>query len=133
MHTGPPITIYNRVFSQFLEDFRNTNTQIPPNILEWTIEVISAATDRYAVKDDRMAKMREVLSEKLGTISVISYGKGCKCDGVITTKASIYDAYIAFFEGKNEIGSGDADPSIQGAIYYRDYWSQSSVCLILIP
>jgi hypothetical protein len=45
-HTGPPITIYDRSFSFFLENFKNVDLTIPPEIMEWVIEVISAATDR---------------------------------------------------------------------------------------
>jgi hypothetical protein len=54
------------------------------------------------------------------------------CDGVITAEINEKSfAYIGFIEGKNEIGIGECDPSVQGAICYRDYWSQDNVCLIL--
>ncbi|CAI2193690.1 1883_t:CDS:2, partial [Funneliformis geosporum] len=126
-HTGPPITIHNRTFGQFLEDFRNADLVVPSDIMEWVIDIISAVTDRYTIEDERMDTMREILSKKFGTISVISYErKGCKSDGILTTKVGIHDAIMVIFEGKNEVGSGGTDPSVQEAIYYRNYWSQSS-------
>ncbi|CAI2177060.1 16235_t:CDS:2 [Funneliformis geosporum] len=111
--TGPPITIHNRTFGQFLEDFRNTNLVVPSDIMEWVVDIISAATDRYTIEDERMDTMREILSKKFGTISVISYGrKGCKSDGILTTKVGIHNAIMGIFEGKNEVGSGGTDPSV---------------------
>ncbi|CAG8572941.1 13248_t:CDS:2 [Ambispora gerdemannii] len=80
-------------------------------------DIISAATDSYDNEDERMIKTRDVLSKKLGTISVIEYGiNNCKDNGVITAKAGIYTTYVVLLEGKSEIGSDNADPSIQGAI-----------------
>ena len=80
--------------------------------------------------------MRATLSEILGTILLVEYGEDkrqkCKCDGVITTTLGQHIAYLGILEGKNEIGTAQNDPTIQGALYYRDYWSQNNVCLILI-
>src|SRR5690349_13327243 len=96
------------------------------------MDIISASADKYFNEDKRMNTMREILSKKFGTIALTSYGNGCQCDGLITAKVGLLDAYIALFEGKNEVGSGGTDPSLQGALYYRDYWSQTVVCLIFI-
>ncbi|RIB19165.1 hypothetical protein C2G38_2015932 [Gigaspora rosea] len=76
--------------------------------------------------------MRIMFLDKLGTVSVIEYGQGrmkCKSDGVFTstTNIDLITAYLGIFKGKNEIGTGGSDPTIQGAIYFRDYWSQSNV------
>ncbi|CAG8594656.1 7886_t:CDS:2 [Funneliformis mosseae] len=125
--TGPPISIYNRNFTQFLEDFNNMELEVPHEILEWVMDIISASADRYLNEDGRMKKMREILSKKFGTIALTSYGKGCQCDGLLMAKVGLLDACIGIIEGKNEIGSGGTDPSLQGSIYYRDYWSQTVV------
>ncbi|CAG8796520.1 27507_t:CDS:2, partial [Dentiscutata erythropus] len=90
-------------------------------------DIISASADKYFDEDGRMKIMREILSKKFGTIALTSYGKGCHCDGLLTAKVSLLDAYIGIIEGKNEVGSGGTDPSLQGSIYYRDYWSQTVV------
>jgi hypothetical protein len=103
---------------------------VPSDILKWVMDIISASADKYFNEDGRMKKMREILSKKFGTIALTSYGKGCQCNGLLTAKVGLLDAYIGIIEGKNEIGSGGTDPSLQGAIYYRDYWSQTVVCLI---
>src|SRR4051812_40597219 len=39
-NTGPPITLYNKVFSKFLDDFSNVNLKIPSDFLSWTEELI---------------------------------------------------------------------------------------------
>jgi hypothetical protein len=136
-NTGPPITLYNIVFSQFLEDFSNANLQIPSDFLLWIENLIYAATDSYA-DEERDQKMRSMFSNKLGTVSLIEYGEGrmkCKSDGMFTSITSIdlATAYLGIFERKNEIGAGGSDPTIQGAIYFRDYWSQSNVRKIFNP
>ncbi|CAI2171158.1 11819_t:CDS:2 [Funneliformis geosporum] len=103
-HTCPPITIYNRTFGQFLEDFRNSDLVVPSDIMEWVVDIISVATDRYTIEGERMDTIREILSKKIGTISVISYGrKGCKSDGIRTAKVGFHDAYIGIFEGIDKL------------------------------
>jgi hypothetical protein len=104
--------------------------------LRFAEELILEATKHYNIEDDRSEKMREMLSDKLGTIVVIEYGENkrqqCKSDGVLLIQHGLYIAYSGVIEIKNEIGTGKNDPTIQGAIYYRDYWSQNNVRLILI-
>lgn len=111
------------------------NLEIPSDVLEWVVEVISIATDIYRTESDRIIEMREILSKKFGTILVVEYGRnGYKCDGVLTAKVNnILTAYIGILEAKNELGLGGCDPSYQGALYYQGYWSQSSVRLIFNP
>ncbi|RIB30445.1 hypothetical protein C2G38_2238221 [Gigaspora rosea] len=125
--TGPPITIYNRVFTKFLEDFNSIELEVPPDILEWVMDIISTSTDKYLNEDGRMNNMGEILSKIFGTIALTSYGKGCLYDGLLTAKVGLLNAYIGIIEGKNEIVSGGTDPSLQAAIYYRYYWSQTVV------
>ncbi|CAB4385719.1 unnamed protein product [Rhizophagus irregularis] len=79
--------------------------------------------------------MREILSEKLGTILLVEYKKNrqkCKSDGVLTTSLGTLIAYLGILEGKNEIETDKNDPTIQEALYYRDYWSQDNK-LLLFP
>ncbi|RIB07705.1 hypothetical protein C2G38_2252459 [Gigaspora rosea] len=125
--TGPPINIYNRVFTKFLEDFNSIELEVPPDTLEWVMDIISASADKYFIEDGRMNNMREILSKIFGTIVLTSYAKGCSCDGLLTAKVGLLDAYIGIIEGENEVGSGETDPSLKAAIYYRDYWSQTVV------
>ncbi|CAB5382413.1 unnamed protein product [Rhizophagus irregularis] len=125
---GPPITLYHRAFSEFLENFEDVNLEISPDIFNWITDFIFAAAEFYDTEDERLEKIRDILSKKW-TIDLIEYQKksgiGYSCDGVFMCKIkNKLTAYIAFIEGKNEVGLGGCDPSIQGAIYYRDHWSQ---------
>jgi len=86
--------------------------EISSDILECVMEIIPAAAYKYSIEDERMKKMREILSKIFGTISLITYGNGCKSDGMITAKVGQLDAYTGILEGKNEIGSGLSSRSI---------------------
>lgn len=47
----------------------------------------------------------------------------------VTTSLDTLIAYLGILEGKNEIETDKNDPTIQEALYYRDYWSQDNVCI----
>ncbi|GBC11168.2 hypothetical protein RIR_jg34042.t1 [Rhizophagus irregularis DAOM 181602=DAOM 197198] len=96
-NTGPPIALFNNTFSLFLNDFHNENLEITSDFLIWTEELILAAADSYDNEEERNEKIRVILMEKL-------------------------EPYCLFF-----VHSSKNDPTIQGAIYYRDYWSQQNV------
>jgi len=96
-NTGPPITLYNKVFGKFLDDFSNVNLKIPPDFLSWTEELILAATNYYGDEEERNEKIREKFSEKFGTLLLIEYGKKkqkCKSDGVIVTEVNLMNACL---------------------------------------
>ncbi|CAB4421134.1 unnamed protein product [Rhizophagus irregularis] len=130
-NTGPPITIYNSAFSLFLNNFSDENLEIPPDFLGWADKLILNATKINEYEEERNERMREILSEKLGTILLVEYKKKnrqkCKSDGVLTTSLDTLIAYLGILEGKNEIETDKNDPTIQEALYYRDYWSQDNL------
>ncbi|GES78916.1 hypothetical protein RCL_jg21804.t1 [Rhizophagus clarus] len=98
-NSGPPITLYSDTFVKFLNDFNNVDQIIPPDFLQWTEQLIIAASDSYIDEETRNTKIRTIFSMKLGTVIIIEYG-----------------------EGRQKCKKGGSDPTIQGAIYYRDYW-----------
>ncbi|RGB37856.1 hypothetical protein C1646_756386 [Rhizophagus diaphanus] len=118
-NTGPPIALFNNTFSLFLNDFHNENSEITSDILRWTEKLILAVADSYDNEEERNEKIREILMEKLGAILLIESGKTkqkCKSDGIFTSISGLFFVH-----------SSKNDPTIQGAIYYRDYWSQQNV------
>ncbi|CAB4388790.1 unnamed protein product [Rhizophagus irregularis] len=118
-NTGPPIALFNNTFSLFLNDFHNENLEITSDFLIWTEELILAAADSYDNEEERNEKIRVILMEKLGAILLIESGKikkKCKSDGIFTITSGLFFVH-----------SSKNDPTIQGAIYYRDYWSQQNV------
>jgi hypothetical protein len=91
--------------------------------LKWTDKLILEATNSYGNEEERNEKMRDILSEKLGIILLVEYGtkrQKCKSNGVIITLSSSLKScgYLVILEGKNEIGMGKNDSTIQGALYY---------------
>jgi hypothetical protein len=74
-NTGPPVTIYNSAFSLFLNNFSDENLEIPPDFLGWADKLILNATKINEYEEERNERMREILSEKLGTILLVEYKK----------------------------------------------------------
>ncbi|GES85519.1 hypothetical protein RCL_jg6534.t2 [Rhizophagus clarus] len=101
-NTGPPITLYNDAFSLFLNNFNDENLIIPPDFLKWADKLILEATNNYNNEEEWNEKMREILSERLGAILLVEYGKKNKNTRVMEC--------LRFL-----------------ALYYRDYWSQNNV------
>ena len=46
---GPPITLYNRVFSEFLENFENENLDKPSDIFNLITDLIHATAEFYNI------------------------------------------------------------------------------------
>lgn len=60
-------------------------------------------------------------------MDVLKYNDNHACDGVVKTNILDEIAYQMILEKKNEIGLGDCDPTVAGALYYQGYWSQPDV------
>ncbi|CAG8684473.1 24319_t:CDS:2, partial [Racocetra persica] len=111
----------------FLNDFENNNLEMPSDLYTWTLELINVTTEHYEFEDDRAKVLREKLSQKLAPIILQQYKGRSSCDGVSFVKVERYFiAYQLFLEIKNELGLGGCDPTVQGAIYYKDHWTQLS-------
>jgi len=49
-------------------------------------------------------------------------------DGVLVTTNKAQICYRLIFEGKKELCSTNAEPTLQASLYYHSYWSQIDVC-----
>ncbi|GBB83699.1 hypothetical protein RclHR1_01040004 [Rhizophagus clarus] len=122
---GPPITLYNSAFSLFLNHLNDENLEIPSDFLKWAEKLIFAAADNYDNGEECNEIMRKIFMENLGSIFLIAYEKKnqkYKSDEVFITSSGLL-----------VVGIGKNDPTIQGAIYYRNYWSQQNVCFNFNP
>ncbi|KAG8740820.1 hypothetical protein FRC10_003848 [Ceratobasidium sp. 414] len=85
----------------------------------------------YLAKLDRISAIRGKLEKLLHASFTLEEIGGCKASGVI--KGSLDDthdhetAYTVIMEVKNEIGTDDSDPSVQGAESYARYWSNNTM------
>ncbi|CAG8682321.1 10353_t:CDS:2, partial [Dentiscutata heterogama] len=125
-NTSPPIFLFNSVFGKFLNDYENETLEIPSDIYTWTQDLIDGATKYYELECNRAKAFGERLSERIIPIIVQQYKGKRACDGLAFVKVENFLAYQLFLEVKNELGSGGCDPTVQGAIYYRDHWTQKS-------
>ncbi|KAG9078891.1 hypothetical protein FS749_009054 [Ceratobasidium sp. UAMH 11750] len=109
--TGPPIVLYHPVFGRFLSNLRST-APISPTIYAQTTRYFTVSQELYETEfgqrptpTTRDQSSQEGLQVLLGSFM-------SEHDG----------ACLIVTEMKNEIGTGDSDPSIQAAQSYSRYW-----------
>ncbi|GBC01177.1 hypothetical protein RclHR1_00410004 [Rhizophagus clarus] len=114
-NSGPPITLYSDTFVKFLNDFNNVDQIIPPDFLQWTEQLIIAASDSYIDEETRNTKIRTIFSMKLGTVIIIEYGEGrqkCKSNGTFATirMNDLLTAYMGIFEERMKLEKVEVIP-----------------------
>ncbi|KAG8900464.1 hypothetical protein FRB99_006033 [Tulasnella sp. 403] len=127
-NSGYPVSLYHPVFSDFLKDIHDPNFVPKPDLLQIAKELVSAAADYYSVEDARLAKVTPILGKARIPVSKVEASanvrqKAVKADRVVDTTRAEGKAFRLIVEVKNEIGSDQSDPSIQGALSYSHYWS----------
>lgn len=83
--------------------------------------------DFYDLERDRLDEIKYILDQIWDNVGDAKYGRDASCDGILTTSFGNQRAYRLILEGKNEIGEGGCDPTIQISIYYCEYWCQKHV------
>ncbi|KAK7437614.1 hypothetical protein VKT23_018513 [Stygiomarasmius scandens] len=126
--TGPPITIYHPVFSNFIRSM-----SVPTETLEFTdvelekaMYLITIATEFYDHEDDRRDAIYKVLKGFVADTTITYHNVQQKqltfsAGAFMRTKCSLMagvEAYPSFLEVKNEIGEGDSDPIAQAECDY---------------
>ncbi|KAG8900890.1 hypothetical protein FRB99_005679 [Tulasnella sp. 403] len=114
-NSGYPVSLYHPVFSDFLKDIHDLNFVPKPDLLQTARELVIAAADYYPVEASIPVFKLEARA--------IGRQKAVKADGVVDTTRPEGEAFRLIMEVKNEIGSGESDPTIQGALSYSRYWS----------
>jgi len=126
--TGPPITIYHPVFSNFIRSM-----SVPTETLEFTdaelekaMYLITIATEFYGHENSRKGAIHKIL-EGFDFDATIAYHNAQQKQRIFSpsafmrTKCSLMadvKAYPSFLEVKNEIGEGGSDPIAQAECDY---------------
>ncbi|KAG9100389.1 hypothetical protein FRC06_004165 [Ceratobasidium sp. 370] len=125
LKTGLPVELYHPVFSDFIRDTQLSKKPEPFDLR--TIEdLLLSAQALYDVEDNRKLEMYRYLGMILDA-QVAQQAIKNNGDHVILSrysKSMSLSGYCAIVGAKNEIGTGDCDPSVQGAESYGRYWSQ---------
>ncbi|KAF9103421.1 hypothetical protein BGX27_010595 [Mortierella sp. AM989] len=124
---GPPIALFHTVFGAFLRDkssYIGREDQIDRG---FSLEV----SQLYNTEHQRLTAIKPTLGNILGDIldaPLFTVGEA-RSDGVLVTSVGSERAFRMILEGKNEIGTGGSDPTIQIAQYYRTFWSQDNIAV----
>jgi hypothetical protein len=134
-----PIGLYNPVFDRFSATLKTEPDEVdlgnPRHMI--ASELCASATEIYATEQERWnaikpklellldGKIEDNVKAKASTSNGNgSTGSRAAADGVIRSTAAGHEFFHAVFELKNEIGTGNSDPSVQGAFSYRSYCAQ---------
>ncbi|KAG9125124.1 hypothetical protein FRC07_008900 [Ceratobasidium sp. 392] len=123
---GLPLQIYHPVFHAFTVCVQSAITPSSSD-LRAVDQLLGRAQDTYKFEHERISAINDHLGSLLGRSINMEDTNRCKADGVIKSQAPATlngdKGYLLIMEVKNEIGTGDADPSIQGAESFARYWS----------
>ncbi|QRW11351.1 kinase domain protein [Ceratobasidium sp. AG-Ba] len=127
---GQPLEIYHPVFHDFKTHVQSTS-DLNPNDLQTMEFLLSESQDMYPNEDERVSAIGDWLDALLGREISVHKISGCVSNGVIRAPPRMGTktrrAYLLIMEARNEIGTGDSDPSIQCAESYARYWSDGTL------
>ncbi|QRV96600.1 kinase domain protein [Ceratobasidium sp. AG-Ba] len=128
---GLPLEIYHPVFHAFTQRIQSNDIPDSDSLraMEFFMSISQAV---YACEAQRTLAVKNHLKSLLGVEAItVEPANSCTADGVIMTKSHVAiddpSAYLLVMEVKNEVGTGDSDPSIQGAKSYARYWSDDNL------
>jgi hypothetical protein len=116
---GPiPVTLFESIFAEFVDDCQNRQpTADDDSFVQQFSEKMSSF---YTAEHLRMAVFRELLGDYGIKLDAALVGKTqCTTDGHLLSSNRKFAMVIA--EGKNEIGSGRAEPFAEAMIYHRTF------------
>ncbi|KAG8893296.1 hypothetical protein FRB99_002070, partial [Tulasnella sp. 403] len=127
-NAGYPVSLYHPVFSDFLKDIHDPNFVPKPDLLQTARELVIAGADYYPVEGARLDKITPILRKARTPVAKVEAEtsgrqKVAKADGVVQTARPEGQTFRLIMEVKDEIGSDQSDPTIQGALSYSRYWS----------
>ncbi|KXN86844.1 hypothetical protein AN958_09580 [Leucoagaricus sp. SymC.cos] len=121
-YSGPPIGLYHPVFNAF-EKGLQANDPIPLDIRLNVQNFIQLSAEVYSSETERLTAVQPTLFKLFGGQLLAFEGKGVENDGTICVTTNSWNTSILIFELKNEIGSGNVDPFLQGTFAYQRYFS----------
>ncbi|KAH7904758.1 hypothetical protein BJ138DRAFT_1018649 [Hygrophoropsis aurantiaca] len=111
-----PVTLIEPIFGQFVDDYQKIAPTDTDN--SFVLELSREMSSFHGDENRRMHKFRRMLSSYGITLHAASVGSTkCTSDGHLMVGKFV----AAIVEGKNEIGSGIAEPFLEAIMYYRKF------------
>lgn len=129
---GPPITIYEPVFSQFRAmNEGEPPVEISPKDYGFVKTLLTASAAIYSTEKERTSGIDAPMEGLLGrpvcpTVLVDNSSN----DGVIQIEIGEKTGLLLVREIKNEVGMGHCDPCVQVAFSYSKWWSDNKVRIL---
>jgi hypothetical protein len=125
---GLPVHLFHPAFSQFQHTLADRNIVLTTANYAETHEYISVSAELY----DREPLQQKAILNSLNTaihFDLLDINlDGTTPDGsIVTPTAGNHNVIAGFYELKNEIGMGNSDPAIEGALSYRKAWVADEV------
>ncbi|KAG8685839.1 hypothetical protein FRC08_012883 [Ceratobasidium sp. 394] len=131
---GLPLGIYHSIFPKFTRNAKSSSVPDSSDLDEME-ELLIAAQNTYPVEADRISAIKDSLETLLDADIILEEIAKWRANGVIKTGRravpGLPRAYTVIIEVKNEIGTGDSDPSVQAAESYAHYWSNKPMQSLL--
>jgi hypothetical protein len=122
---GLPVHLFHPVFSRFQHTLADHNVVLTADDYAETHEYISVSAELY---DREQLRQKAILKSLNAAIHFDLLGINLEgCGTIVTPTADNHNAIAGFYELKNEIGTGNSDPAIQGALLYRKAWVADEV------
>lgn len=135
--TGPPITIYHPVFSDFVGLISSEDKELSPRDVKAARQLMDAGAQFFESEAKRFRVIQPYLNVLLGDHLTGAPGPyQCHPDGVLFIAQGNSDLLVPVlvFELKNEMGAGGSDATTQGSFSWRKLWAEDdSVRFACIP
>lgn len=122
-----PIEIYHPAFAKFLANIRNTDLEVPTDVVQPTARIIEEAS-KIATAEPQREMTYRILAD------VLKHNIRSSKDYILPvyrTEEPKEVAAATIVEEKGELG-WSGDPSIHGTLAYLAFWSDGKVRLILV-
>lgn len=130
--SGPPITIYEPIFSDFRAMSKGeTPISVSQEDYKSVKDFLVASSQIYLTEMDRQTAINKPLTKILDkVIDTTILEDGTSNGGVITHSFGANACLLLIREVKNEIGSSSGDPSVQVGFSYTRWWASTQVKLL---
>ncbi|KAG2095268.1 uncharacterized protein F5147DRAFT_584655 [Suillus discolor] len=119
-----PITLLEPIFAEFVDDCQKYEPTVHDN--DFVLQLSEKMATFYPNELTRMNTFRQVLRDYGIILNASMVGStGCTMDGhLLSTNGQFV---LMIIEGKNEIGSGAAEPFMEAMLYYRKFMEDSKI------
>ncbi|KAG8734821.1 hypothetical protein FRC10_011395, partial [Ceratobasidium sp. 414] len=125
---GLPVQLFHPVFDKFTKTLESAEVLAPPKYAA-TEKLLNASPNIYRAEEHRWRDLLPLMTTALASEIVTDIVPKCTANGVVTCVDvdTALKGYCAIIEVKNEVGTGNCDPTIQAAESFAIYWSQEKM------